>query len=58
MSRRFTAMKKKAQVAVEYMVLLGAVVAIVLIGFKNYLPTIQEASNYYYNQVGIGVFGE
>lgn len=58
MPRRFTAMKKEAQMAVEYMVLLGAVVAIVLIGFKNYLPTIQEVSNYYYNQVGIGVFGE
>ena len=46
------------QTAVEYMLLLGAVVAIVLVGFNTYLPSLQTTSNYYFNQVGIGILGE
>jgi len=50
-------LNKKAQTAVEYMLLLAAVVSIVLIGFKSYLPSFQGTSNYYFNQVGIGILG-
>lgn len=58
MRKYFIKLNRKAQTAVEYMLLLGAVVSIVLIGFKVYLPSLQETSNYYFNQVGIGVLGE
>jgi len=58
MRKHFIVLNKKAQTAVEYMLLLGAVVAIVLVGFKSYLPTFQLTSNYYFNQVGIGVLGD
>jgi len=56
MRKRFMSLNTKAQTAVEYMLLLAAVVSIVLVGFKSYLPTFQLTSNYYFNQVGIGVF--
>lgn len=48
----------RGQTAVEYMLLLAAVVSIVLVGFRTYLPSFQTTSNYYFNQVGIGVLGE
>lgn len=57
MRKHFMALNKKAQTAVEYMLLLAAVVSIVLIGFKSYLPSFQLTSNYYFNQVGTGVLG-
>lgn len=55
---RIDSMDNRGQTAVEYMLLLAAVVAIVLVGFRTYLPSFQETSNYYFNQVGIGVLGE
>jgi len=58
MRKQCIGLNTKAQTAVEYMLLLGAVVSIVLIGFKSYFPTFQLTSNYYFNQVGIGVLGE
>ncbi|OGX34498.1 MAG: hypothetical protein A3C36_03455 [Omnitrophica WOR_2 bacterium RIFCSPHIGHO2_02_FULL_52_10] len=50
--------KNKGQTAIEYMMLLAAVVAIILVGFKNYLPRFYEASNIYFNRVGVGIYGE
>ncbi len=49
--------EQKGQTAVEYMLLLAAVVAIVLVGFRNYLPRFHSTSNTYFNQVGIGILG-
>ena len=49
---------KKAQTAVEYVLLLTTVVAIVLVGFKLYLPRINESSNVYFNRVAVGILGE
>jgi len=49
---------KKAQSAIEYLMLLAAVVAIVLIGFKTYLPRILVTGNIYFNRVGVGIMGE
>lgn len=48
----------KAQTAVEYLLLLTTVVAIVLVGLKTYLPVIYEASNIYYNRVVPGIIGQ
>jgi len=50
--------EKKAQTAVEYMLLLAAVVAIVLVGFKVYLPSINESTNVYFNRAAVGIYGE
>ena len=50
--------KKKAQTAIEYILLLATVMAIVLIGLKTYLPTVMQASNVYYNRVAVGILGE
>jgi len=47
----------KAQTAVEYILLLTMVVALVLVGFKKYLPHFYKSSNYYYNVVGTGILG-
>ncbi len=45
------------QVAVEYMLLLMAVVTIVLIGFKTYLPQSRTATNQYFNRLAEGIMG-
>jgi len=58
MRKQFIGLNTKAQTAVEYMLLLAAVVSIVLVGFKNFLPSFHATSNYYFNQVAIGVLGE
>ncbi len=50
--------KKKAQIAVEYLILLTTVVAIVLIGFKTYMPGFEETANVYYNRVVPGILGD
>ena len=49
--------EKKAQSAIEYMLLLTTVVAIVLIGFKTYIPGFEETANIYYNRVVPGILG-
>ena len=49
---------RRAQTAIEYLLLLMAVVAIVLIGFKLYMPRIQETSNIYYNRAASGIVGK
>jgi len=47
----------KGQTAVEYLLLLSAVVVIVLIGFHTYLPRVRIAAEGYLNTVSIGVMG-
>src|SRR3989338_837820 len=47
-----------AQTVVEYMMLLASVVAIVLIGMKQYYPVVFNSSDIYYNRVVLGVLGE
>ena len=58
MKQIFILKEKKAQTAVEYLLLLTTVVAIVLIGFKFYLPGFREAADVYYNRVVPGILGE
>lgn len=52
-----TLRKKNAQMAVEYLLLLTTVVAIVLIGFKYYAPGFTKTSNIYFNRVSRGIMG-
>jgi len=48
---------KKAQTAIEYMLLLAVVVGIVLVGFKTYLPRTQNSADLYFNRVIVGIIG-
>ena len=47
-----------AQTAIEYMLLLGVVAAIVLIGMRTLLPRAGAASNVYFNSVAVGIMGK
>jgi uncharacterized protein (UPF0333 family) len=41
--------ENNAQVAIEYMLLLGVIVAIVLVGFNRWLPRVFNSADSYYN---------
>jgi len=49
--------RKDGQTAVEYMLLLAVVVAIVLMAFRTYLPRIYSSSGIYFNRVVVGIIG-
>ena len=49
--------QKKGQTAVEYLLILGAVMIIVLIGLRTYLPRAWQASDLFFNRAGRGVLG-
>ena len=49
--------KNEGQTALEYMLLLMAVVALVLIGFKTIVPKSLQYSNLYFNRVSYGILG-
>ncbi|MCK5081819.1 MAG: class III signal peptide-containing protein [Candidatus Omnitrophica bacterium] len=49
---------RRAQTAIEYLLLLMVVVVIVLVGFKLSLPRVREASNLYYNRAAPAILGE
>ena len=61
LSERATGMKKdsfqKAQAAIEYLLLLGAVVVVVLMAFKTLIPKHQNAADGYFNAVERGIYG-
>lgn len=50
--------RRKGQTAIEYMVLLGIVVALVLIAFKTQLPRTEESANVYFNRATLGIIGK
>ena len=50
-------LNNRAQTALEYMLLLGTVMVIVLVGFKVYLPRTHNASDLYFNRVNYGIVG-
>ena len=47
----------KAQTAVEYLLLFGVVTAFVMVGFKIFLPKVNQSSERYYNKAAIGILG-
>ncbi len=47
----------KGQSALEYMLLMGTVMVIVVVGFKVFLPKTQNASDLYFNRVSHGITG-
>ena len=63
MIRRFYPSAKKqnvrrAQTAIEYMLLLGVTTVIALVGFRTMLPKERIDAERYYNTVVIGIIGE
>ncbi len=49
--------QKKAQTAIEYMLLLAVVVSVVLVGLKPYLRRVEGAGNIYFNRTVRGIMG-
>ena len=49
---------EKGQTMLEYLLLLTTVVAIVLVGFKQYLPKFHNSANVYFNRVSYGIYGK
>lgn len=49
---------RKAQSAVEFMLLLAVVVSIVLIGFRTFLQRTHDASGVFFNNISTGVMGK
>ena len=47
----------RGQTTLEYILVLGTVMVVVLIGLKVYLPQTQNASALYFNRVEVGIFG-
>lgn len=50
-------MNKQAQTAMEYMLIMGTVMVIVLTSWKVFLPSIQNSSDLYFNRVNYGIVG-
>lgn len=50
--------RQNAQTAIEYMLLLAVVTAIVLVGFKHYVPKSRSATEEFYNKAAIGILGD
>lgn len=48
----------QGQTAIEYMILLGVVVALVLIAFKTQLPRMEASANIYFNRAMLGIIGD
>ena len=48
---------RPGQIAIEYMLLLGIVVAVVLVGFRTFLPRSYSISEKYFNAVSCGIMG-
>jgi hypothetical protein len=46
------------QTAIEYLLLLGVVVVVVLVGFRKYVPQARNDSELYYNRVATGLMGD
>lgn len=49
---------KKAQTAIEYMLVLAVVVAIILLALPSYIPRVNNAANIYYTKAANSILGE
>jgi len=50
--------RREGQTAIEYMLLLGIVVSVVLVAFNSMLPRVQSASNMYFDKVAVSLMGD
>ena len=48
---------RKAQVAIEYLLLLGVVAAVVMVGFRVFLPKARNSSEHYFNETTRAILG-
>ena len=49
---------REAQTAIEYLILLGVMVTIVLVGFKVYLHKAGDEAGNFFNAAAIGIMDE
>ena len=49
--------RRRAQTAIEYLLVLGVVTAIVLVGFRIFVPLARDDANRYYLSLLRGVYG-
>ncbi|OGX30902.1 MAG: hypothetical protein A2787_09380 [Omnitrophica WOR_2 bacterium RIFCSPHIGHO2_01_FULL_48_9] len=49
--------RHNGQTAIEYMLLLAIVVAIVLVGFRHYIPRSRYETERSFNMMSIGILG-
>src|SRR3989338_2767774 len=56
--KRVFVAEKQAQTAIEYMLLLGVVVAAVLIGLRLSLPRTRVSAERYFNRTVVGILGD
>ena len=49
---------KRAQTAIEYLLLLGVATVIALVGFKTFLPRVYTHSEFYFNRSAVGILDE
>ena len=47
-----------AQSTVEYLLILGVVTAIILVGFNSFITRSQDQANVFFNQAVVGIMGE
>ncbi len=57
MKNQVNLISRKSQTAVEYLLLLAAMVVIVLIGMQVFLPRAHDSSELYFNRVSLGIVG-
>lgn len=48
---------RRSQIAVEYIILLGVVTSVILVGFNSFLYSTQERTNLIVNQALKGIMG-
>jgi len=58
MINRIRQKRRGGQTAIEYLLLLGVVVAIVMVGFRTFLPRTYDTSEKYFNKVLCGMMDE
>lgn len=54
---QFEPKRKTGQSAIEYLLLVAVVVAVVLVGMRNYLPRTYLAANTFMNATSRGIMG-
>ena len=57
MTRKCSSNHRRSQVAVEYILLLGVVTVVVLVGFNSFLYSTHEITNLIVNQTLKGIMG-
>jgi len=56
-SRQSSPSRRRAQTAIEYLIVLGVTTSIALVGFRYFVPKARDKGEGFYNQAVINLFG-